>query len=160
MKFSNLILKNAEYKSYIEQNCKADSGRKLCSHNLQHAIDVARVAYIISLENGYGIEKDIVYCAALLHDVAKWMQIQNKELDHAGEGALLAEKILVEIGMDVKVTAAIKDAIIKHRFKDAGASNLARVLYDADKSCRLCQQCENIENCPDFADGQQFALKY
>ena len=38
---------------------------------MRHFLDVARLAWIAGLEQGLGLDKEIVYAAALLHDIGK-----------------------------------------------------------------------------------------
>jgi len=161
MEFTNKILQHPEFHRYIRLNAKAENEikRDYCHHDLQHAIDVARVAYIISLENSLGLDKDIIYSAALLHDIAKWMQIRDG-VDHALEGADLARKILDDIGMDSRSAQMVINAIRCHRVKDSDDAPLSRVLYDADKTCRVCSLCDYIKDCKRFRDGQSPDLKY
>jgi uncharacterized protein len=161
MKYANKILQHPKFQEYIQKNAIAEKDNKwgYCNHDIQHAIDVARVAYIMSLEKSLDLDKDIIYSTALLHDIAKWLQHQNGS-DHAVEGAALAQKILYDIGMDSQTTALITDAIRSHRVDDPNAAPLNKVLYDADKSCRMCVLCSSIEGCKRFKDGQAPTLMY
>ncbi len=159
MEFANKILSHPQYIRYLELNAAAEVQRRFCHHDLQHAVDVARVAYIVSLENGYGLDKDLVYSAALLHDIAKWKQYRDKS-DHAEEGAALAEEILKDVGMDGKNTERILNAIRVHRTKGEKAETLSTVLYAGDKACRLCGECGMLDECNRFADGGRPDLKY
>jgi len=159
MELVQRILQHPKYKEYLKLNAEAEKDRKFCCHNLQHALDVARVAYIISLENSYNLSKEIIYITALLHDIAKWKQYSEKT-DHAEAGAVLAEGILRDIGVQDKDIEMIKDAIKNHRRKDEKVSDLSKVLYDADKSCRICVECEAINECKRFKDGKKPALFY
>ena len=153
------ILKHPKFQRYLEQNSEEEVHRKLCHHDLQHALDVARVAYIISMEKGLNVNKEIIYVTALLHDIAKWKQYQEK-VDHASEGANLAEEILRDIGVEKLEAESILEAIRSHRLKVKQSSVLSELLYDGDKACRLCINCKGIKECNRFQKGEQPVLKY
>lgn len=159
MEMVNKILKHPKFIKYLELNAEAEIERKFCHHDLQHAVDVARIAYIIALENKFNLSKDIIYAAALLHDVAKWKQYKEK-VDHASEGAVLAEEILKDVGMNAQDAELIMDAIRSHRTKGKNNSPLSMVLYAADKACRLCSKCDMIGECNWFEDGTPPDLQY
>ncbi|MGN1184071.1 MAG: HD domain-containing protein, partial [Oliverpabstia sp.] len=62
-----------EYRNLQE----AEKERIFCRHTMEHFLDVARLMYIYNLEDGAGIEKDIIYAAALLHDIGRYEQISR-----------------------------------------------------------------------------------
>lgn len=159
MELVDKILEHPKFIKYMKLNAKAEKKRKFCCHDIQHALDVARVAYIIVLENRYDLSKEMIYAAALLHDIGKWRQYKEK-LDHAGEGAVLAQEILQDSGVNEQDTALITDAIRGHRSQDENSSVLSRVLYVSDKTCRMCFRCSMIEECNRFKDGKQPVLEY
>jgi putative nucleotidyltransferase with HDIG domain len=159
MEMINKILKHSQYIKDMKLNAEAEKDRLFCKHDMQHSFDVARVAYIMSLERNFTIPKEILYAAALLHDIAKWKQYQYGT-DHALEGAILAKEILVDIGVSDKDTEEITDAIKTHRRKDTIKPLLGTVLYESDKACRPCILCESIDGCNRFVDGKKPILKY
>ena len=159
MEWVDKILQHPNYIKYLELNADAEKERAFCHHDLQHALDVARVAFILSLENGYNLRKELICAAALLHDVAKWKQYKEK-VDHAVEGAILAQEILKDIGMEEQDSSLILDAIRSHRIKGKKASRLGEVLYLGDKSYRICVQCDMIKECNRFNDEKQPVLEY
>lgn len=154
----NRILKHPKFIAYLALNEAAEDTRRFCHHDLQHAVDVARVAYIISLEKGYALNKEVIYMAALLHDIAKWKQYQSN-MDHASEGAVLAAEILQDIGIDEGETEFILEAIRSHR---SGAANspLGEIIYEGDKVCRLCSHCKALHECNRFDQGQTPLFRY
>lgn len=153
------ILVHPKFIKYLKLNEEEEKERKFCHHDLQHAIDVARVAYIIALENNFGLSKEIIYTAALLHDIAKWKQYREK-LDHSVEGSALAKEILNDVDMDIHDTELILEAISNHRSKGEDKSPLSRVLYAGDKACRLCIECDMVDECNWFVDGKQPSFEY
>ena len=159
MEIADKILKHPKFIKYLNLNTKEEKKRKFCRHDLQHAVDVARVAYIIALENKFDLSKDMIYAAALLHDIAKWKQYREK-VDHALVGTVLAQEILKDTGMNVQDAELILDAIRSHRTKGESSSSLSMVLYAGDKVCRLCIQCGLIDECNRFEDGNPPGLQY
>lgn len=153
------IMQHPKFIEYINLNKACEVERSFCRHDLQHAVDVARVAYIISLESKYDLSKEIIYAAALLHDIAKWKQYREK-LDHAAEGAVLAREILEDLNCNKKDTEMILDAIRSHRIKGKGTSPLSIVLYAGDKSCRPCIDCSMVKECDWYTDGKKPELLY
>ena len=67
--------------------------RVFCCHGIEHSLDVARVAYITNLEQNLGFQKEMIYAAALLHDIGRWRQYE-KNIPHEEAGAALAADIL------------------------------------------------------------------
>lgn len=159
MELVDKILNHPKYMEYIRRNTEAEKDRQFCRHDLQHCFDVARVAYIMCLERGIQIPKECIYVAALLHDIAKWKQYRYK-VDHAAEGAVLAAKILADIGAEEQSADEITDAIRTHRKKDIPKSLLGEILYDSDKACRPCVFCRSIDQCNRFTDGKAPAVQY
>ena len=159
MELVDKILKHPAYIEYMRRNAEAEKDRQFCRHDLQHCFDVARVAYIMRLEGGIQIPKERIYVAALLHDIAKWKQYLYK-IDHAAEGAVLAAKILADIGAEKQAADEIRDAIRTHRKKEIPKSLLGEILYDSDKACRPCVFCQSIATCSRFANGKSPAVQY
>lgn len=141
----NKILSSAAYRGAIKATRQAELGRIYCLHGLEHAVDTARISYIIALENGYNIKKDVIYAAALLHDAGRFMQYSGGIPHHEASAAIAAE-ILPQCGFDDEETAEIIGAINAHRGGGA-ESTLGRLLYRADSLSRLCFDCGARETC-------------
>ena len=71
------ILAHPLFVSHLEKNRQAEEGRKFCRHDLQHLLDVARIGQICSLEEGQGLDRELVYAAALLHDIGRHLQYEE-----------------------------------------------------------------------------------
>lgn len=149
----NQILFHEKYKEYIEKNHQAEADRRFCRHNMGHFLDVARIAMILNVTENYHIAekaktaKDIIYGAALLHDVGRWMQYEEG-IPHEKAGVMLAEEILLDCGYDDDQRLEILEAIGNHR--NAGIKdekNLSGLLYRADKLSRACFACEAEAEC-------------
>lgn len=152
MKRVNRILEHPLFLRGIEENKKSEENRVFCRHNMQHFMDVARLAYIFSLERGYDLDKEVIYAAALLHDIGRWQQY-SLGIPHDKASAEMAENILKETGFDVNETRMIVCAIEEHRTA-GNVEKLSEVLYDGDKISRECFSCESIREC-NWADEKK-----
>ena len=62
----------------------AETDRAFCRHGLPHLLDVARLAYLEDLERGLGLSKEVIYAAALLHDIGRQLQYAQGVPHHEG----------------------------------------------------------------------------
>lgn len=154
----NCILENEDFKTYLKTNETLETERIFCHHDINHFLDVSRVASIINLEKGYGLDKELIYAAGLLHDIGRWVEYQEGK-DHAIASAELAEAILIKCGFMQEELNEIITAIKAHRDKQQ-TTNLGRVLYEADKTSRACYSCNARGQCKRFSNGEKFFLKY
>lgn len=83
---------------------------------MSHFLDVARLSWIENLEKGLGIEKELIYAAALLHDCGRFRQYEDGT-PHELAGAQLAEEILFDCGFEEPEREEILRAISGHREK-------------------------------------------
>ncbi|MEW9124265.1 MAG: HD domain-containing protein [Thermotaleaceae bacterium] len=143
----------------MKRNHDAETERIFCKHNLQHSIDVARVAYILSLERELQLSKEVIYATGLLHDIGRWEEYANG-ISHAEASAVLSEKILVDSGFDSAEREMILDAIKNHRKNGKRETPLSVVIYESDKISRLCLECEEIGDCNRFCSGEKPTLMY
>jgi uncharacterized protein len=150
MKRVNEIIDNPDYKLYLQNNAKAEEGRVFCRHPFEHLLDVARLTYIILLENNETyISREMAYAAGLLHDIGRWQQYETGE-DHAAASAKLAAPLLESAGFSGSETDLILKAIRQHRLKaDSGEhrSPLSRALCRADAYARICFRCTVRDQC-------------
>ena len=49
------------YRECLEKNKKAEETRIFCKHGMEHFMDVARIAYILSVDRAYAVSKEDVY---------------------------------------------------------------------------------------------------
>lgn len=153
------IIRHNEFLEYINKIKEVEKDRPFCRHGLEHLIDVARIAYIFNLEQNLGFSKDVIYGAALLHDIGKVKQYEEK-IPHEITGSVKCEKILFECGYEDKETKMIKTAILHHRKGDDNEKNpLSGILYDADKKSRLCLYCDACRECNWETDKKNMTLE-
>lgn len=148
------IIKHPFFLEHMKKNEAAEAQRSFCRHNMGHFLDVARIAMILNEKEGLGIGEDIIYAAALLHDLGRHIQYADGT-PHEQASALLAPGILKDCGYDNKETHVIITAIALHRTKEtAGERSLNGLLYRADKASRPCFYCEAQEAC-DWKDEKK-----
>lgn len=147
----NKILNNNMYQEYINQISNHESQRLFCKHDLSHYLNTARIGYIINLERDLKISKDIIYAAALLHDIGRFQQYESN-IPHELASASLCIDILKEADYNQEEIDIIKRAILSHRDSYIkNNDNLSDILYLADKLSRECFQCKvsSLCNWPD-----------
>ncbi len=158
MKKVNNILKNSLFREALANIAKAEEKRIYCGHEIDHLLDTARIAYIINLEENFGFDKEIIYAAALLHDIGRFEEYKNK-IPHNLASADFAEKILGECGFDDFEKEVIVDAILKHR-ENSDEISVGSILYKADKLSRKCFLCEAEESCYWSDFKKNFEINY
>lgn len=120
-----------------------EKGRIYCRHGIDHCLDVARIGYIFALEKGIDISKELIYSAALLHDIGRSVQ---KE-DHDIIGAEIAEDILKECSFSTGDISLIVSAIKEHRNDTDDREDLSGIIRRADKLSRACYSCKAYNSC-------------
>lgn len=116
----NMILKNKKYQSAMEKLYHLEKERIYCKHGLEHQLDVARIAYILSLEEKIRVEKAVIYSAAFLHDIGRSVSLCSSA--HEEESIKIAEVILKECNFNEEDIKEILRAIGTHREKEMGES--------------------------------------
>lgn len=143
----NRIIAHPLWRTNLQEIEELERERIFCGHDLDHFLQVARMAYIESLERGLSIPKEEIYAAALLHDIGRSVQYAQG-IPHDQASAALAEKILDDAGFDKRERAEICRAIGMHRDSEVcSGDDLAAVLYRADKQSRPCFCCPAAEQC-------------
>ncbi|MDF1617081.1 HD domain-containing protein [Petrocella sp. FN5] len=147
MKKIQRIYENKDYQYYLREIEKMEVNRVYCKHDMAHFLDVARIAWIMCLENEIKYNKTWVYACGLLHDIGRGCQYATGE-PHEVAGARLAKGILEASGFEGNEIEFILKAIANHKNKAiANQQNLDGILYRADKASRACYTCESIELC-------------
>ncbi|MCM1024831.1 MAG: HD domain-containing protein [Roseburia sp.] len=143
----NRILKHVLFLENLDKNTAAEADRRFCRHDMAHFLDVARIGWILTLEEGLKISRELLYGAALLHDLGKHRQYEEG-IPHEQASAELAEQILRDCGFDEAEAGVIADAIRQHRNAAvSGEKNLRGILYRADKASRACFACPAEADC-------------
>jgi len=140
------ILGDTFYKKQIKKIYESEYDREFCRHGFGHAVSVARIAYILALEEQIDIRKDMVYAAALLHDIGRYTP-EEQEMSHHEAGAAVAADVLRRAGYTEEECDRICDAIRAHKELPYGSGDLMGILYRADKLSRNCFLCDAREDC-------------
>ncbi len=149
----NKIIENRDYQLYLVKNDQQERERVFCGHHFEHLLTVARLTYLLLLEEGQPfISREIAYAAGLLHDIGRWQEYQTGA-DHAEASSELAGPILEKAGFQLPERLLIQKAIARHRNKDNDSrhrSPLGRALAKADQYSRLCFNCNERDACYKF----------
>lgn len=144
----NRIWSHSLYQEQYQLLQECEKTREFCGHSLEHFLDVARLMWIYNLEAGAGLDKELIYAAALLHDIGRGLQY-TEGIPHDEAGVELAKKILPECAFSEEEEAMILSAIAGHRRSKAEnrTSVFGEFLYRADKACRNCMACPAEKEC-------------
>ena len=154
----NQIWNHPFYQSELKKLQVLEKDREFCRHTPEHFLDVARLAYIAALEHGYPVTREMIYCTALLHDIGRARQYEDGT-HHDEAGALIAEKILTELGFSAEETAAVVQAIRGHRSQN-DQSVLGKLIYSADKKSRNCFSCKAEPECYWSPQKKNMTIQY
>lgn len=155
----NAILYNSTYRAYIKSIEACEKDRIFCRHDIHHFLDVARIAYILSLEHNYGYTKDIIYATALLHDIGRFKQY-TENIPHHMASAELARPILVECGFNQDEIEEIIGSILAHREDCTEKESLNHIIFMADKASRACFSCKATAECNWSEEKKNHGIKY
>ena len=126
------IRENEVIKTYIKMADKTLESMKFTEHSFAHVVRCADVAGNILRDLGYDERTvELAQIAAYMHDIGN---VINR-IDHAQSGAVMAFRLLDELGMKAEEIARIVSAIGNHDEKTAFPVNeIAAALIIADKS--------------------------
>lgn len=141
MQRCNKIYNHPIYQKHMTHITEMERDRKFCLHNLEHSLDVARIGWIMILEQGLDIDKELFYAAALLHDAGRYTGIPHNE-----SGAMLADTLMPLCGFSDDETELVTRAIREHRINE-NSSEFSKILYTADKKSRMCFSCAAADEC-------------
>lgn len=144
MKRVNKLLRHPKYQNYIRKIPSLEADRKFCVHDMEHFLSVARLSYIMSLEEGLNIDKEVIYATALLHDVGRVLEYQDGTPHHEAS-AKIASELLPECDFGEAEQKEIIVAILNHR--KLANKGFAAVFYRADKLSRNCFECQSGDEC-------------
>ncbi len=143
---TNRILKNDRYKieySYLQE---LEKDRIFCGHDIDHFMSVARICLILCRNAGIDADEDIIYSAALLHDIGRTYEY-TRGIPHDTASASLADEILSQTGCSSEKKEQIINLILHHRKKSRTGDSLEELFYTADKKSRNCFCCPALKIC-------------
>jgi hypothetical protein len=99
-----------------------------------HSLRDYKLATTLAREDGVALDDDVLYAAAMLHDMAAFAPWDREKdgIDHADEGAHVAAKVLADAGFPRQKLPAVQGAIITHMFDREPKGPEALYLHDAD----------------------------
>jgi len=160
MKRIDKILKHNLFIANLSRNEEEEKNREFCRHNMTHFLDVARIARILNAEESYGLDAELIYAAALLHDIGKHLQY-TRRIPHERASAEIAPEILSDCGFDDEETGVIVSAILQHRDAEVKEQrNLKGLLYRADKLSRACFACSMQKECHWKEEKKNLEIRY
>lgn len=143
----NSICSHPLWKSCVSKIRDLERERIFCCHDTSHFLNVARIAWIENLEKRLAISREMIYAAAMLHDIGRHLQYMQG-VPHDEGSVSIASDILKDSGFDEKEQAEILSAIRMHRNPDAASrDDLAGIIYRADKKSRICAFCSASDKC-------------
>lgn len=156
----NRILQNDTYDKYLIRIAEHEKNRSFCGHDMDHFLSVARIAYIMTLEKGFNIDKELIYAAGLLHDIGRFLQYETGE-PHEQASAHLCLDILEHCGFSADEIHQVKEAIINHRNKHIrNNDDFDGIFYRADKASRACHHCDVEPECDWDAVKKNMTIDY
>lgn len=99
-------VKHPLYQLHYYKIQELERDREYCHHDMEHFLDVARIAYIRNLELHLGFEKELIYLVALLHDIGKDRQYLE-EIPHEIASAEIAKAILNDLRGHVQMRKSV-----------------------------------------------------
>lgn len=153
------IIKNPTYREKLKLLDELEQGRIYCKHGMEHAVSVARIMYIKALEQQLTVEKELIYAAALLHDLGRCDQYV-RNIPHHEAGAQLAVQILTECGFTESEIGMIREAIWAHRREERQPGTFSALLYEADKLSRDCYRCKASDTCKWAEEKKNHTIRY
>ncbi len=174
----NGIYRNPKYCELLNVLKELEADRIYCKHDEEHFLGVARIAYIKCLEQSLPVSKELLYCAAFLHDIGKSVQYTRK-IPHEVASKQYAEEILYTEGFSEEEIAFICKLILEHRKGPSLQANLnadcshkavtseeaspedkiSAIFYEADKQSRNCFCCKAADTCNWSEEKKNLTIK-
>ena len=129
------LLEHPYYRSCLQEIEQLEQDRIYCRHGLPHLLDVARIAALLAADRKAAYPRDVIYTAALLHDLGRLKQYTTGQ-PHAQAGIAMAKEILKDMAFTQQEQAEILDAVGGHQ-AGAAPDSLTQLLYEADRRLGL-----------------------
>ena len=142
----NAVVNHEVYQTYYKRICECETDRVFCCHQMNHLLDVARIAYIKNLEEGLGFDKELIYVAAVLHDIGKSFQYRQ-QIPHEIAGERIARRILDSLPTGFTFTDSLEPHAILHgnlrldRRERVRVHELDRIVANVSNSKIIFSRC-------------------
>ena len=153
----NIILNNKKYKQALKKIEEYEKDREFCNHTIEHFMDVSRIAYIMTLEEGLNYSKDVIYAIGLLHDIGRVKQYEDGT-NHDIASVEMSVEILKGTDFTKDEIDVILNGIANHR-KESD-NKLEEIIYKADKLSRQCFNCKSEQECYWSNEKKNFKITY
>ncbi len=157
LKNTNLLYQNKDFQRYIETIKACEITRQFCRHDMDHFLSVARIARIKTIEAGLNFSRDLIYTTALLHDIGRYVQYQDKT-PHEIASHQLAIPLLENLDYTAAEKTLILDAILNHR--NSKAQGFSKIFYESDKLSRACFCCPVESECDWSSQKKNLTIVY
>lgn len=146
MKNTNIVLNHKLFNKKINKIEDDEKTHVFCKHDFSHLMDVARICYIINLEENLNIDKDLIYVTALLHDLGRADEVDTG-INHSILSQEIAQEILKDLDFNDESKQRIINAIKHHRTNEENDDRFIEIFYKADKLSRMCFRCPARSIC-------------
>ena len=146
MKNTDIVLNHNLFNEKINKIEDDEKTRVFCKHDFSHLMDVARICYIINLEENLNIDKDLIYVTALLHDLGRADEVDTG-INHSILSQEIAQEILKDLDFNDESKQRIINAIKHHRTNEENDDRFIEIFYKADKLSRMCFRCPARSIC-------------
>ena len=157
LKNTNLLYQNQDYQNYLSKISNCEKQRKFCCHDVPHFLSVAHIASIKTIEAGLNFSRDLIYTTALLHDIGRFVQYEDKT-PHEIASHQLAMPLLETLDFTDDENKLILDAILNHRNPEA--QGFSQIFYESDKLSRACYSCPVEQECDWSAEKKNLTIVY
>ena len=146
MKNTDIVLNHKLFNKKINKIEDDEKTRVFCKHDFSHLMVVARICYIINLEENLNIDKDLIYVTALLHDLGRADEVDTG-INHSILSQEIAQEILKDLDFNDESKQRIISAIKHHRTNEENGDRFIEIFYKADKLSRMCFRCPARSIC-------------
>jgi len=110
----------------------AESGLKHPAWGYSHSVRDYELAKRLAGTDRVAVDDDVLFAAAMLHDIAAFPAYAQKAVDHADRAAALVGDILKDAGFPMEKLPGVQSAIRTHMFFRDPVGAEAIYLHDAD----------------------------
>ncbi|AKP50760.1 Pycsar system effector family protein [Cyclobacterium amurskyense] len=119
-----------KFERWIREMFENRQKSEVCYHNMDHSLQIVKkVAEIGEYYNLSKEEKEDLYVAGWMHDIGYW---EGKGEGHEIKGSEMAQKYLIELGLNQERVDRIKSLILATKVPQNPKNLLEEIICDAD----------------------------